>query len=66
MRVYWGLDYNQKNFPLDEKKGVYPMAEQQYSYLNPKIEMLSFPQKGTYGLFATQSIQKDELLAMWG
>lgn len=42
------------------------MMEQQYSYLNPKIEMHAFPQKGTYGLFATQSIQKDELLAMWG
>ena len=42
------------------------MAGQNYSYLNPKIEMRKFPQKGSFGLFATEAIQKVELLAMWG
>lgn len=42
------------------------MDGQKYSYLNPKIEMRSLPQKGSYGLFAIEPIQKDELLAMWG
>ena len=42
------------------------MADQQYSYLNPKIEMRSAAQKGSFGLYAIQPITKDELLAMWG
>ncbi|MBW6472558.1 MAG: SET domain-containing protein [Anaerolineaceae bacterium] len=42
------------------------MADLQNSYLNPKIEMRTLPQKGSYGLFALAPIQKDELLAMWG
>ena len=42
------------------------MADQNHSYLSPKIEMRQFSQKGSYGLFAVEPIQKDELLAMWG
>lgn len=42
------------------------MAGQNHSYISPKIEMRQFPQKGSYGLFAIEAIQKDELLAMWG
>lgn len=42
------------------------MANQSFSYLNPKVEMRHFPQKGSYGLFAIEPIHKDELLAMWG
>jgi SET domain-containing protein len=42
------------------------MAGQQFSYLNPKIEMKSISQKGNYGLFATEPIHKGELLTMWG
>lgn len=42
------------------------MADKQTSYLNPKIEMRPLTQKGRFGLFAVQPIQKDELLAMWG
>ena len=42
------------------------MQNQPHSYLNPKIEMRTFAQKGSFGLFATEPIQKEELLAMWG
>ncbi|PKO11642.1 MAG: SET domain-containing protein-lysine N-methyltransferase [Chloroflexi bacterium HGW-Chloroflexi-10] len=42
------------------------METEQYSYLNPKIEMRSFPQKGMYGLFASAFIPAGELLSMWG
>jgi len=42
------------------------MADQNSSYLNPKIDMRQFSKKGSYGLFAIEPIHKDELLAMWG
>lgn len=36
------------------------------SYLSPKLELRPCPDKGGYGLFARQPIQKDEVLAVWG
>jgi hypothetical protein len=37
-----------------------------HSYLNPKLEARQFPQKGGAGIFAHQTVQAGELLAMWG
>lgn len=37
-----------------------------YSYLNPKLEKRKLVDKGGYGIFAKDSIQEGELLALWG
>ncbi len=37
-----------------------------YSFCSPKLQLRSCPHKGGLGLFAIQTIQKGELLAMWG
>jgi hypothetical protein len=37
-----------------------------YSYLSPKMEPRACPEKGGWGLFATQQIAAGELLTMWG
>lgn len=36
------------------------------SYLSPRLELRSCPDKGGYGLFACESLRKDEVLAVWG
>jgi hypothetical protein len=36
------------------------------SYLSPKLELRACPDKGGFGLFACQPLQKDEVLAVWG
>jgi len=42
------------------------MDNQPESYLNPKLELRQFPEKGGFGIFAKKSLQKGELLCMWG
>lgn len=37
-----------------------------HSYINPKLEVRQFPEKGGAGIFAREDIQKGELLTMWG
>ena len=41
-------------------------AKENFSYLSPKIELRTCPEKGGFGLFASQAIHSDELLTMWG
>lgn len=36
------------------------------SYLSPKLELRSCPEKGGYGLFAREALHAGELLAVWG
>lgn len=36
------------------------------SYLSPRLELRPCPDKGGYGLFACELIEKDEVLAVWG
>lgn len=36
------------------------------SYLSPKLEAKVLPEKGGYGVFAKEAIQRGELVAMWG
>ena len=42
------------------------MTGQYYSHLSPKLEARSFPEKGGYGVFAREPLQKSELLVLWG
>jgi hypothetical protein len=35
-------------------------------YLSPKLEVRPAPQKGGNAVYATQPLEKDELIAMWG
>jgi len=42
------------------------MEEFNHSYLNPKLEVRQFPEKGGAGIFAKEYIQTGELLTMWG
>jgi uncharacterized protein len=37
-----------------------------FSYLSPKLESRPLKQKGNYGVFALQPLQKGELIALWG
>ena len=37
-----------------------------YSYLSSKLQSEPYYEKGGYGIFANQPIQKGELLVMWG
>lgn len=37
-----------------------------YNFTSPKLEMRRCPEKGGYGVFATQTINKGELLMVWG
>ncbi|KPL79043.1 lysine methyltransferase [Ornatilinea apprima] len=37
-----------------------------HSYLNPKLEVRAFPNKGGYGIFAREAVQAGELVCMWG
>ena len=37
-----------------------------FSYCSPKLELRPCPEKGGFGLFATELITAGELLAMWG
>lgn len=37
-----------------------------YSYLSPKLEGRNYPEKGGYGVFAREAVQKGEVLAVWG
>jgi SET domain-containing protein len=37
-----------------------------HSYLNPKLEVRAFPDKGGYGIFAREPLQAGELVCMWG
>ena len=36
------------------------------SYLSPSLELRACPDKGGYGIFSLEPIQKDEVLAVWG
>ncbi len=42
------------------------MTGQYYSYLSPKVESGSHPQKGNCGIFCRQPIARDEIVAVWG
>jgi len=48
--------------------GVFRVSEQKYhpSYLSPKLELRACADKGGYGLFTRQPLDKDEVLAVWG
>jgi uncharacterized protein len=37
-----------------------------FSYLSPKLELRTCPEKGGYGLFAREPIQCDDVLCVWG
>lgn len=37
-----------------------------YSYTTPKAEVRLCPEKGGYGLYAKQRIEKDDLICVWG
>jgi len=37
-----------------------------HSYLNPKLEVRAFPDKGGYGIFAREPLKAGELVCMWG
>lgn len=37
-----------------------------YSYLSPKLEGKSHPEKGGHGVFAREAVQKGEVLTVWG
>lgn len=37
-----------------------------FSYLSPKLEMRSCPEKGGYGVFAREFVHNGELLTVWG
>ena len=36
------------------------------SYLSPKLQLRPCPDKGGYGVFSCEPLQKDEVLAVWG
>jgi uncharacterized protein len=36
------------------------------SYLSPKLELRPCPDKGGQGIYASQPLEKDEVLAVWG
>lgn len=38
----------------------------QFAYKSPKLEARHQPEKGIFGLFATEAIKKDEILTIWG
>ena len=42
------------------------MTGQFHSHLSPKLEAQPFPEKGGYGVFVREPIQKGELLVLWG
>ena len=42
------------------------MTGQFHSHLSPKLEARSLPEKGGYGVFAREPIEKGELLVLWG
>lgn len=42
------------------------MTERYISYLSPKLESRSNPEKGNCGIFARQPVKKGELLTLWG
>ena len=42
------------------------MTGQFYSYLTPKAEHRSNPEKGNYGVYAREWIHKGELVVLWG
>lgn len=42
------------------------MTAAYHSYMSPKLVTRPQPEKGGYGVFASQPILKGELLAMWG
>ncbi len=42
------------------------MTGQYTSYLNPKCEARPFEEKGGWGVFAHEPIQKGELISLWG
>jgi hypothetical protein len=42
------------------------MTGQYLSYLNPKCQSGPFDEKGGCGVFARESIRKDELICLWG
>ena len=44
------------------------MAQEKHnpSYLSPKLALRASEEKGGYGIFALESINKDDVLAVWG
>ncbi|HSB01503.1 MAG TPA: SET domain-containing protein-lysine N-methyltransferase [Anaerolineales bacterium] len=42
------------------------MTGQYHSYMNPKCEARPFEEKGGWGVFACEPIQKGELISLWG
>lgn len=42
------------------------MTGQYFSYLSPKLENRSHPEKGNCGVFACEPVRKGELIALWG
>jgi hypothetical protein len=44
----------------------YVVTGQFHSHLSPKLEALPLPEKGGWGVFARQPVEKGELLVLWG
>ena len=42
------------------------MKNEQTSYLSPKLEACSHPEKGGWGVYARELVKKGELLMIWG